>query len=296
MKIEIEKEDTQRLEGVSDLHVYCGPCAVHERMFDEIDFARQARDVGYRACLSKSHHTMNADRVQLVRKIVPGFGMYGGVVLNHLVGGLNPDTVEAAIHFGAKIIWMPNFHSANHARVFGTTSYVGATVKGRKVDPITIFGQNGKILPVVYEILDLVAKADIIIGTGHLSVQEGIALAKAAKERGVKKVLAQHVDVPVTNYSVEDQLEMAKHGAFLEHGFERCVGDRFTITPKEIAERIKQVGPSQNVLASALGVAGRLHPIEGMRLFIRAMLSNGISENDVEKMTKYNPATLLGLD
>jgi hypothetical protein len=265
-------------------------------MFDEIDFARQARDVGYRACLSKSHHTMNADRTQLVRKVVPGFGIYGGVVLNHLVGGLNPDTVEAAIHFGAKIIWMPNFHSANHASFFGTTSYVDATVKARNIEPITIFDQNGKILPVVYEILDLVAEADIIIGTGHLSVQEGITLAKAAKKRGVKKLLAQHVDVPVTNYSAEDQIEMAKQGAFLEHCYHRCVGDSFTITPKEIAERIKKVGCSQSVLASGLGVAGRLHPIEGMRLFIRSMLSNGISESDVERMTKDNPSLLLGLN
>ena len=301
MKIELERGDTQRLEGVSDLHVYCAPCAVHGRMFDEIDFARQAQDVGYRACLSKSHHTMNADRTQLVRKIVPGFGMYGGVVLNHLVGGLNPDTVAAAIYFGAKIIWMPNFHAANHARFYGSTSYTVTTAKGRKrpdreVEPITILDQNGKILPVVYDILDLVAEADIIIGTGHLSVQEGIALAKAAKQRGVKKVLATHADGLLTNYSVEDQIEMAKHGAFLEHCYHRCIGDAFSIRPKEIAEKIKKVGPSHCVLSSGLGVAGWLHPIEGMRLAIRSMLSNGISESDVEKMTKHNPAMLLGLD
>jgi len=175
------------------------------------------------------------------------------------------------------------------------------TAKGRKrpdreVEPITILDQNGKILPVVYDILDLVAEADIIIGTGHLSVQEGIALAKAAKQRGVKKVLATHSNVPITNYSVEDQIEMAKHGAFLEHCYHRCIGDAFAIKPKEIAEKIKKVGPSHCVLSSGLGVAGWLHPIEAMRLFIRSMLSNGISESDVEKMTKDNTAMLLGLD
>ena len=167
---------------------------------------------------------------------------------------------------------------------------------GREVETITIFDGNNKILQVVYDILDLIAEADIIIGTGHLSVQEGIALAKAAKERGVKKVLAQHVDDPIVNYSVEDQIEMTRHGAFLEHCFHRCIGDTFDIKPSEIADRIKKVGPSHCVLASGLGVAGRLHPIEGMRLFIRYMLSNGLSEKDVETMTKDSPAMLLGLN
>ena len=98
------------LKGVCDLHVYCLPC-VYDRLFDEIEMARQMRAFGYRAFVSKRHHCCNADSAKIATKYVPGIQVFGGIVLNWPVGGLNPHAVDAAILMGAKMVWMGNMHA-----------------------------------------------------------------------------------------------------------------------------------------------------------------------------------------
>ncbi|MGA2784888.1 MAG: DUF6282 family protein, partial [Candidatus Bathyarchaeia archaeon] len=190
------REDKELLSGAIDLHVHCSPC-LFQRQFNEIEFAKQARDAGYRAFLSKSHHLTNADRVQLVREVVPGVEVFGAVVLNHWMGGLNPEAVETAILFGAKEIWMPTFHAANNIKILGKlpSSQLQKTMEKRSqrnVDGISILNKDGEVIPPVLEILDMIASADIIVGTGHLSVEEVLKLVRAAKNAGVKKILVTH--------------------------------------------------------------------------------------------------------
>ena len=43
-----------------------------------------------KAVVLKCHHGYTSDRAYFVRKAVPGIGVYGGVVLNNAVGGINP--------------------------------------------------------------------------------------------------------------------------------------------------------------------------------------------------------------
>jgi putative uncharacterized protein (fragment) len=40
---------------------------------------------------------------------------------------------------------------------------------------------------------------------------------------------------------------------------------------------------------------GMPHPVEGMRRCIRALLENGLSQQQVNYMVRDNPATLVGL-
>lgn len=298
----IEQRDLERLEGVVDTHVYCAP-DMYERAFDEVEFARQARAVGYRGFISKSHHTMNADRLQFVRAAVPGIEAHGGVVLNYFVGGLNPGTVEVAIALGAKIVWMPNIHSQHHVRHFGKPGYShlrrADEERGdsfRVEDYLTVLDEDGDLLPSVREIMDLIGQADIILGTGHLSQREVRAIAKAAPDHNVRKIVCAHVRAPVTNWSRPEQVEITSiPNVFLTHTFHRCIGDWFEVHPAEIAADIKAVGAERCIMASGLGASGQAHPIEGMRLFIRAMLRQGITEQEIETMTKRTPSELLNL-
>ena len=43
------------------------------------------------------------------------------------------------------------------------------------------------------------------------------------------------------------------------------------------------------------GQVGMPHPVEGMRRCIRALLENGLSQQQVNYMVRDNPATLVGL-
>lgn len=299
--IELPAGDLGLLRGVIDMHVHLSPC-LFERPFDEMDMARQARDVGYRAVLFKCHFTGNADRVQFIRKVIPGIGVFGSVVLNHFVGGLNPRAVEAAIGFGAKEVWMPTLHAANHIKAIGsptltTHKMIGSFSKKapKEVKGITIFGHGRDLLPEVHEVLDLIGDADIILGTGHLSLEENYALAEAARDHGVKKVLVTHPEWKGTLFPIEDQVKLADMGAIIEHDFLPSMPYTSRYDPKLMAEAIKEVGATRCIMATDMGQLWSPHPIEGMRQFIHTMLSCGVSENEISIMTKDNPAVLLGL-
>ena len=64
----------------------------------------------------------------------------------------------------------------------------------------------------------------------------------------------------------------------------------------EMIQIIKQVTPQRTVVATDLGTAVNVHPVEGMHLFIRILLACNISKPDIVQMIKGNPRWLLGLD
>jgi len=80
------------LEGAIDLHFHATP-DLHDRLLDEVEIARDAREAGMRAVLSKAHYGINASRMYYVSRAVPGIHTFGGVVLNPAVSRLNPGAV-----------------------------------------------------------------------------------------------------------------------------------------------------------------------------------------------------------
>jgi hypothetical protein len=290
--------DEDLLTDVIDLHVHTMP-SVFNRPFDVLDLSKQAREVGYKAILFKNHHAINADCMQLTRKMVPGIEAHGGVVLNHPVGGLNLDAVDAAIGFGAKEIWMPTMSAANHIQVFGAPTYIWHTrvkesTRRLQTTGITVLSGD-ELVPELDEIFGLIADADIILGTSHLAVKEVFAVIKGARRAGVKKILVTHPGWEATNFSIEDQLKMADEGAILEHCMNSLMPFRHSSAPQQMVEVIKRVGANHCVMATDFGQWRNPHPIEGMRHFIHLMLQLGIQESEIDTMTKENPAKLLGL-
>jgi uncharacterized protein DUF6282 len=89
------------LEGAVDLHVHSAP-DVGLRRFDDIELAREAACAGMGAILIKSHQNSTVERAFLVSRIVPEIPVYGGLVLNETVAGLNPAAVRLAMSMGAK--------------------------------------------------------------------------------------------------------------------------------------------------------------------------------------------------
>jgi hypothetical protein len=271
------------LEGVVDLHIHAAP-DIRPRLMDDIELAREAAQAGMQAVLFKSHHTLTADRATIAEKHVGGVRVFGGLVLNRAVGGLNPAAVETALALDAREIWMPTLDAANHRRA-----------KDMGDGGITILDETGVILPVVHEILRLIADQDVILGTGHLSVGEIGALVKAARESGVSRILITHPELPIVSMPIAVQEDLAGTDVF----FERCL---IVTTPGEgglplsaIAKAVRHIGPDTTVMATDFGQAENPSPVEGMRRYIREMLGVGFKQNEIERMTSTNPAGLLGL-
>ena len=63
----------------------------------------------------------------------------------------------------------------------------------------------------------------------------------------------------------------------------------------EYARAIRAVGPEYCILSSDLGQAGNPLHTDGLVAFFAALRSQGLSESEIDQMSKINPAKLLGL-
>src|SRR4051812_39170433 len=106
-----------QLKGIVDTHVHSDPDST-PRSIDALDAARLAAAQGMRALLLKNHNAATVQLAYIVSKVVPGVEIYGSVVLNRALGGVNPAAVEqAALMKGGRLrmVWMPTFDAGNEA-------------------------------------------------------------------------------------------------------------------------------------------------------------------------------------
>lgn len=293
------RDDLELMQGAIDLHIHSAP-SLFPRLVDHVEVAEGARKMGMRAVVLKCHHGFTSDRVYFVKKLVTGIDVYGGVVLNNAVGGINPFAVEAAISYGAKIVWFPTLSAKNHLDQMGAPEFgssMSQKIKRQMTEkPITVLDEKGNLIPEAYDVIDLIAVHDIILATGHLSIPEARLVIKAAKERGVKRMEVQHPEY-IINGTIEEQKELADMGAFIEH----LAIFQYPMWPTRagidgIVEMIKAVGPERTVLATDLGQVHNPPPWEGLRMFLRVLLEKGIPKEHLKKMIQDNPAFLLNIE
>ncbi len=286
------------LHGAIDLHIHTAPDIV-PRLMDDLALARAARDAGMAAIVLKSHHMLTADRAQIAQGRFPELRVFGGLALNlPACGGLNPDAVKVAIRMGAKIIWLPTLSAVNHIERTKTriTGNLGIMSRGFRPEPVRVVGEDGGVRPELIEILTLIAEADVVLATGHLSVPEIKAVVDAALAAGVRKILVNHPELWLIGMSGEDQRALAAKGALMEMCIRSVTAPGHgEASPKSIAEQIRGVGAAHVIMATDYGQVDSPPAPEGMRWYIAQMLKCGVSPADIEIMTKANPSQLLGL-
>jgi predicted TIM-barrel fold metal-dependent hydrolase len=293
-----DRPDLDLLRGAIDMHAHTHP-ALFRRPIDDADLARIARDYGMRGFVLKDHDSMTTGRAYYIRQMFDGIEAFGAIVLNRSVGGVDPYVVQAAIHYGARVIWMPSNHSRWHAEYFKTADYpqLGRARPQLSGAGVTILDDAGGLKPEIFTILDMIAEADVCLATGHLSPAETRLLLEEAVRRGVRRVLVTHANWALTKYSLEEQKELIRKGAYLEYVTVSCVSPIFfEQQPAELATWIKELQGDRLILSSDLGqFSGPPHP-EGMRMLVATLLDLGVPFEYLEKMTKRNPALLLGLE
>ena len=288
----------EMLRGAIDMHIHSNPDLV-KRPQDEYEIALQAQEVGYKGIILKQATFPNFGTTAVLNRLVPGIKIATGIVLNHWVGGLNPEAVYCAIALGAKVVWMPTYHSAFHLQVMGRPLPQSAPLKlqGRTIKGIRI-SQDGKPLPQIEEICEIIAAEDVVLATGHLAPEEIEILAATAIRKKVRKILVTHADVYCPRLSIEQQAKLAAMGAYIEHSFGACMPnyqEKFACTPEMILAGIQRVGTNRCVMSTGLGQVFNPHPIEGMRMYVNTLLRLGLEEKDIDIMLKENPSDLLGL-
>lgn len=290
--------DRKLLQGAIDMHAHTAP-ALFPRPIYDTDLASIALDYGMRGFVLKDHDSMTAHRAHYVKKLYPGLDPIGAIVLNRSVGGINPHVVQAALHYGAKVVWMPSNHAEYHEEYFGISDYPQLGRKQRQLPGpgVTVFDENQQLTPEALSVLDVVAEADACLCTGHLRLEEVQLLQDAAIERGITKFLVTHVNWALCKKDLVLQKQLRAKGAYLEYVSVSCVSPIFfEQQPAELAQWIMETQGDQLILSSDLGQgAGPPHP-EGLRMLLWALLDEGVPYDYLEKMTQHNPRYLCGLD
>ena len=249
-----------------------------------------------RGIVLKEHNTETASWAYLVSQVVSGVEVYGGIVLNKAVGGINPVAVESmALTRGrlGRVVYMPT---------------MDAEVRNPPGSPRAVpVSRNGQLLPEVLEVLKVVAKYDLGLSTGHVSAEEALMVVKAAKDAGVKKIYVQHPNHGGDCLmSMAQMKEAVRIGALIEivlsgEGFtgggpkvinaENPVMD---YGPQKLAD-IRELGPANIVISTDLGQPGRVNYAQAFQAAMSVLAKSGFSQAEIDMMTKQNPARFLGL-
>jgi hypothetical protein len=281
------QNDAISLKGVIDIHVHQDPDSA-PRAIDADDVARQAKAAGMRAVVLKNHWEDTASLAYMVRKMVPGIEVFGGITQDLAVGGIN---IEAVKHMAdmkggyGRIVWLPTFDAQNQVADKG---------------PEVKVSENGKLLPSVLALLDYIAtRKQLALETGHVSAQEALLVIKEARARGIAHVVATHGMTGPTNLSVPQAQEAARMGAYIEMVYGATLEKGSKTTLQDYANWIRAVGPAHVIMSSDLGGARpypRPMPTQGMLDYMTGLNKLGISVADINLMAKTNPARVLGLE
>ena len=322
------KRSFDLMRGSIDLHVHAGPHLISSpRSANPVEAAIDARDAGMRAICYMCVFNWSVGTAQIVNDVVPNFTTYGGIILNTVLGGMNPRAVKTAIYYG---------DGARFVSFGAHSTKYQAGVEGRYVDgkwtrlvdlypefkeeydhciEIPKYGSPTKEFD---EIMKIVAdNPQVYLVSGHISNEEAIDLCKYAKDYGIKKVLLSNA---VTEHLEEAQIEEAiKLGAKLE----KCLAEHthtgsipkthYYVEPEfraydegqsgtpdggvyKSAQQMKKYGVENFICGTDFGVYTLPRPVEGFREWIACLMDSGWSDDEIRVVTRDNAAFMLDID
>jgi hypothetical protein len=295
--IAITSEAWEAIAGAYDLQVHVAPDVIGRRI-DDLDLAHEFLSHDLRGFVLKSHYFPTAERAKVVTKAVPGIAAFGALTLNHAVGGLNPVAVELAGRSGAKIVWMPTVDAENETAGLPTGgnkklpfwAQIQRELSAMGISPprMRVIDAESRLVPAARNCLELIARHDMILATGHLGRAEIFALVKEGAAMGVRKILVTHAEFPSQNLSSDEQAELAGMGAVIEHCFTTMYTGK---APWEgLFESIRRVGPERCIMSTDLGQTINPPVAEGFAMFAQKLLDAGFTGAEVHRMAVTNPA------
>ena len=282
------------LNGVCDLHIHAAP-DIKERTVNELELCRTAKETGYKAVMFKSNVWSCHDRAYIVRQALPGFACFGSLVMNLAFGErVNIHTAKQALNTSGNLcrcIWMPTQDA----------SYPPLAEAGHTGKTIPVADTAGKILPEVVQVMELCAEADIIFATGHSSPDESLAMARTAKEIGLKRFVITHANSRIWKLTHDQIRQAVDLGAWIEYCYlPRLWGPGTGLpnmerqTKEEFLSYIRLV-PERSFVSTDLGYAGLPDPVTGMGMCIEEMASSDVPQQEIAMLVRKNPAWLLNL-
>ena len=286
--------ENEFLKGAIDCHIHAAPDFVN-RSQDMFQIAIDASKAGMRALAFKDHWNVSANAAYLAQRhldyliekgeLTHRVEIYGGT---GTCFGMNPAAVRVALQYpNCKMIWFPSFTSLGFWRGAGHPEHEG----------VRLVAESGEVLPEVVEIMKMAVEKKVGIGFGHTDFKELLPLAKKAKELGVRATL-DHPLLELNRLLIEEMQELADLGVYVGTYCQPMIPSLYqpVADPMETIRTIQKIGADRCIIGSDFGQVLHMDSIDGMRVFIRALLAFGIKPKEVKKMLQENPAKLMWLD
>ncbi len=280
--------------GLIDFHTHAAP-DVMGRAVDDDTHASLALAREMEAVVFKNHVTNTADRAWLARKHVPGIKVFGGIVLNRAVGGVNPQAVEWMWRMQGgygRVVWFSTFDADNHVRRRGTGESGVAVVDAR-----------GAVRPEVREVLEICARQKLVVHTGHSSAEQALAIIAAAREAGCDRMVVTHAQFDVVGMTEAHMKKAAGMGAKMElcalgtlvgpEAHLEWMRESVRVPLAETAKVIRAVGAEHFILGTDLGQTGNPTPADGLQMFVTGLQAEGITKDQIQTMGREVPGALL---
>lgn len=284
-----EAEGTRLLQGAIDMHFHMdspNPDGSHEE--GVIATVKTAHARGMLGLVLKNHNESTATLAFLLRKEIPDFDLFGGVVMNRTNGGMNVAAVEYMTKiYGSvgKVVWMP----AGDSEIESSPPY--------PKKPFVAVSRNGELLPEVKDVISEIAKHDLILASGHIAPEEALMVFREGRRQGVQHMIATHAMDLAGKMNIDQMLEAAKLGVIIEFDFRKMLRENGS-------DAIRKIGPERCLISefwtAGLGTDKAQAPLEyvgldGVGAFVEAMHAHNFTDHELDLMFKGNPARLLGL-
>lgn len=307
------QQPTELLSGAIDGHVHA--CAhLNARSVTAFQAAQLAQAAGMRAIGLMDNFASSAGVAAMIDAELgaPGFTVFGGLIMEPQAGGLSPRAVAAALGTGypdaagrdwrghkpgARFISFPTHATRHVAQLEGR--------RGAYLDACMALPERGPLPDPIPEILDLIAGADAVLNTGHLSADETLRLIEAARARGVARILTPcslfPADATEAIVAAGSVAEMSYF--FVSHATQvpltHVDAEAHPIpatTLAHMADTLRRLDPARCVVSSDCGVSILPTPTEGLRVFLRGLEASGVTARDLRRMVRDTPARLFGLE
>jgi hypothetical protein len=284
--------------GSWDIHVHAGP-SLFPRWGDAWDLAQACEKARMAGFVLKSHRASTVESAAILRRAFGGLHIFGGVALNHFVGGLNTLVVDACIRLGGKVVWLPTIHAEHHRDTCGCLGGFSFQSSAARVTPrrgIRVIDARRRLLPTMREILGLLHDSGVVLATGHLSSSEIAAIHACIRTERLRiPLLINHVLFKTTLLSQRQVAELANSSTWFEIAHLSITPLARSTSAERIASYIRRTPQAQWVMASDSGQKGNVAAPEALARFAKNLASSGVERDTLRRIMHSNPERLLGL-
>ncbi len=301
------------LEGLVDIHMHGAPAGAWLAGRPTIvSTCVEASENKISALVVKDHNTMTNNlaivindllaRLQKERELrgeaFEPVKVYGGLVLNDPVGGMNMAAVKTALGYGQCVeIWLPSVNSRFQHEAMETAGGIEVSVNGEPTADMK------SLLDILADYNENAEGERCALGACHVSNREKFDILRYIKKRGMDvDVVIDHVTQELTIATEDECLEMLELGAYLQFAETSCVPwpgmqdwiINFDYSFYLLKSLLWKKGPEHLMLASDSGQPGHEF-VPGWKSFLRTLLAQGISEENIRVMSTEVPKRVTGI-